>query len=63
MGEQEGTPKRRLGKGGTSNGVHGNNMEQSDPDPHGCTSSIDQLVAALFEAFMEGSPQHSSKKK
>ena len=38
---------------------------QSDmiQDPHGCTSSIDQLVAALHEAFMEGSPQHSSKKK
>ena len=47
-GEKEGTPKRRLGKGGASGNVHGrNDMEQCDLDPCGHTSSIGQLVAAL----------------
>ena len=64
MGEKEGTPEGRPVKGGTSGGTcRCDSMEQYDPDPRGCTSSIDHLVAALHEAFMEGSPQCSSKKK
>ena len=38
-------------------------MECYDPDPCRRTSSIDQLVAALCEAFTEGGPQCTSKKK
>ena len=63
-GEREGTPKGKVGKEGTNGGTCGcDDMEQYDPDPHGCASSIDQLVAALCEAFVEGSPQHSRKRK
>ena len=61
--EREGTPKEKLGKGGTSSGTcRHDNMEQYDPDPCGHTSDIDQLVAALSEAFVEGSPRCSSKR-
>ena len=64
MGEKEGTPEPRPGKGGISSGACGcNGMKCYDPDPGGRTSSIDQLVTALHEAFIEGGPQHSSKKK
>ena len=57
MGEKEGTPKGRPGKGGTSSGMcRWNGTERYDLDPWGCSSSIDQLVAALCEAFMEGGP-------
>ena len=64
MGEKEGTLKARPGKGGTSGGMRRcDGTEQYDPDPQGCSSSIDPLVAVLCEAFMEGSPQCSSKKK
>ena len=57
MGEKEGTPEPRPGKGGTSSSSAGmNGTECYDPDLCGCTSSIDQLVIALCEAFMEGSP-------
>ena len=58
MGEKEGTPEPRPGKGGTSRGMcgHDNTERSYDPDPCGHTSSIDQLVTALCKAFMEGSP-------
>ena len=38
-------------------------MEWYDSDPHGFASNIDQLVAALREAFIEGSPWSSRKRK
>ena len=36
-------------------GVH-DDTEHYDPDPQGCATSLDQLVVALHEAFLEGSP-------
>ena len=63
-GERGKTPKGEPGSGGASGGAHGcESTVRYDLDPRGCATSLDQLVAALCEAFLEGGPQCSRKRK
>ena len=41
----------------------GDGIKYYDPEPHGCAHILEQLVAALHEAGLEGDPQCSRKRK
>ena len=62
--EKKELPSQDLEKKASAAGAHGrDSMERYDPNPQGCSAGSDQLVTALCKAFMDDSPQCSSKKK
>ena len=56
-GERGKTSEGEPGSRGTSGSAcRHDGTEHYDPDPRGRATSLDQLVAALREAFLEGDP-------